>query len=74
MKKDKIKIETDKQSPLVDNKDEKEVCILLSDCSPDGVKRMKDEYDVVDTESGIILFTGTGSVCKKMFPKYRNTN
>lgn len=46
-----------------------DVCIMLHDCSPQGIKYKKDKYDVVDNE-GIVLFTGTANQCKKQYPNY----
>jgi len=49
---------------------EKLVVIMLHDCSPEGIKNREDKYNVVDCNTGIILFTGTGEECKAKYPNY----
>jgi hypothetical protein len=40
------------------------VVILLADTSREGMENPKDEYDVVNTGDGTIVFTGTGIQCR----------
>lgn len=46
------------------------VVIMLYDCSREGIKNRIDKYDVVDCNTGIILFTGTSEECKSKYPNY----
>ena len=46
------------------------VVIMLYDCSREGIKNRIDKYDVVDCNTGIILFTGTSEECKSKYTNY----
>lgn len=41
------------------------VVILRSDISREGMQNPKDEYDIVNTHTGIVIFEGTGEECRK---------
>lgn len=47
------------------------LAILRSNCTLETMREAKDEWDVVNCNKGIVLFTGTAEQCKEWIQAYK---